>query len=285
MSMPSGVLVEREVDEIYHVTTERNAEQIIRSGIIHGRPFVSLSSVPQMAFGEVVLALYEPFLRAQLVRVEYTAEWAEQNRKRAEYVVGGHGSWGETLRQFLDPLGTSFATEREWQSKGDKIVLGPSTLKKVFVNKSYAPWADILRTWAKDKNLIDPDNIFVMRGDGRIARAFKKSDKARRRSEWRVKHGVESIIKMEMSIAIHTDFVESMKLRRDVSDKTKAAAKNAKMDMRASDYIFSFDMPASELPVLVVLAHENIELANRLKHPWISSGFRKWLANYEKLAH
>jgi hypothetical protein len=264
--MSHGVVVERVMNEIYHTTKRNHIADIIFDGKIKGRPYVSLSTVPQTKFGDFILVLYEPPLRPQLVEVEYTAEWAEANRKRVNYIVsgssGGRGSWASIKDSFLDYFSIDRVhAEREWQSKASEIALKPGSVKKILVQQSMARDIDWIRKMVVETKFMDPEDVVGIRGTGNNQRAFKRRDKINKRRVWQVKHGLTKVRPVAMPMLVHGELLRATQSDRDIPEETKEAIKKAKVT--TYDYLYRFDVPTDDFPHIVKHVRDNMALFQR----------------------
>ena len=82
--------------ELYHTTTFRAAQQILRSGALKpggiDKPFVSFSERPikagDISGNDVVLVFSLPELASQVMKVEYTERWYDRYPEHAAYIAG-----------------------------------------------------------------------------------------------------------------------------------------------------------------------------------------------------
>lgn len=263
---PQATLVERAMDEIYHTTKLANIEQILSDKKLRGRPFISLSSDPQMKFGDFVFVLRRPRLESQLIEVEYTREWAEKHPKRTRYVVGGGGagsagSWKFVVQDFLDPLGNAaFQREHEVQSKGRDIKLVPGSIKKLLIHKDQARMLEGLRRIVAENGLMDPNDVVVMRGSGTRQREQKKRRKLAKRRMWQAKHDVEpETISVSMPQQMYYALRKEVDKHRDLTTGTKLAFRYGAPT--TGDYTAHFDVPTDEMQTLVKLVRFELDVA------------------------
>ena len=108
---PVGHLIDGPLEEVvgdwlFHTTTAHRgrAGDIAKSEtLIPGTSegFVSLSSKPQMEFGNVVLVFRKRSVSSRLMRVQYTENWMMAYPEHAEYVANDESNWGDDVVRWV----------------------------------------------------------------------------------------------------------------------------------------------------------------------------------------
>lgn len=160
---PTGILIERRGDWLFHTTDTAATTKILRYGVLDGEPYVSFSDTLTWG-GGVTLVFSKSRMKRRVMKVEYTTAWARKHPDHAAYISGD--LWGyEEAGKDVDAIMGEFVrmkSEREWVSKRESVYLRPGDIDRIIVKPgpgSERSAHKILKRAAAESPLLDPEDV------------------------------------------------------------------------------------------------------------------------------